>query len=327
MIRVSRGFVAFLGFFLLGSLVLMATRPARSRPIVEQSTPIPTTNLPVATLAPLPERLPFDDLIGDSQLTLERRPPTPAPTLVPTATPIPTLPPPGWIGGQGPAMRGTLAAQTERLDLYIGRGTYSVEQMEAFAPDFEWALQQVEERFGERIYRRISLGFYPLTSPYLRGIAYTDQGRAEVYVASGEPYENIIAVVMHELAHHLQAQRYGKNVQSMSDTILLEGAATWIAGDYWLPKVGASSWRERARQIHAKGVPLQLVTAERYGANNAYELWASFVDFLLDQYGFPVYRDLYKSGRGRALGSSDYQRVTGKTLNQLAEEWRAWVGK
>ena len=41
-------------------------------------------------------------------------------------------------------------------------------------------------------------------------------------------------VAAHELAHHLEAQRYGNAVQRRADTILHEGMATWIAGEYWL---------------------------------------------------------------------------------------------
>lgn len=239
----------------------------------------------------------------------------------------PSLPPPVWIPGDGPWMRGTLVAQTERLDFYIGRGTFSEEEVRRLAQDVEWALNVMEQRFGERLQRRVSIGIYRSGPRNVRGLAFTDEGRVEMYYRPGESLERAGAVATHELAHHLQAQRYGVEVQRRADTILLEGAATWIASDRWLPMTGASDWRARARQLRDSGVPLRLKSAESYGANTAYELWASFVHYILSVYGFEYYRPLYASGRGRALGSADYEGVLGKSLDELAAEWRAWIDR
>ena len=62
--------------------------------------------------------------------------------------------------------------------------------------------------------------------------------------------------------------------------------ATWIAGHRWLDMCNAPTWRERARQLRDAGVPLRLLSAESHGADNAYELWASFVHFLTLRYGW-----------------------------------------
>ncbi len=106
-----------------------------------------------------------------------------------------------------------------------------------------------------------------------------------------------------------------------------EGLATWIAADRWLPMCEAGSWRQRAQQLHNAGIPLRLLTAERSGADNAYELWASFVDFLVERYGWDTFNALYASGRGRAPGSANYERIVGKSLDELADDWRAWVAQ
>jgi hypothetical protein len=236
------------------------------------------------------------------------------------------LPPP--ITGDGPPMRGTRVAQTERLDVYVGLKTFSAEQVAALAPRLERYLRYNEERLGTTLGRRVSLAFYrPALAPdrSTRGVAYTEEARAEVYY---RPYENIdraAIVAAHELAHHLQAARYGPQAQKRADTILLEGMATWITGDLWLARHGAPHWRGRAQQLEASGVPLRLLGATRYGSDNAYELWASFVDFLVSNYGFEKLDALYRSSAGRAPGSADYQGVLGKSLDQLAEDWRVWV--
>lgn len=225
-------------------------------------------------------------------------------------------------------MPGTLVAQTERLDLYVGKQTFSAAQVAELAPQLEQLLRDNELRFGTTLDRRISIAFYrPAIAPLrgVRGMAYTDTGRAEIFYRPHESIGRAATVASHELGHHLEVQRYGEAVQRRADTVLHEGLATWIAGPSWLAKCGASSWKQRARQLRSAGIPLRLLTAERSGADNAYEMWASFVDFLIERYGWEQFDALYRSGRGRAPGSSDYQGVLGKSLDEVADEWRAWL--
>lgn len=239
-----------------------------------------------------------------------------------------TLAFPAWIEGNSPTLSGILATQTQRLDVYVGRNTFDEEQIRAAGPLIEQLLRENERRFGTRLKHRVSLGFYsPRAAPIrgIRGIAYTDRERAEVFYAANESLDRAMVVVAHELAHHLEEERYGKQVQQTADTVLHEGLATWITGERWLSLSGASCWKERGRQLGAAGVPLRLLDAERYGANNAYEMWASFVDFIIDRYGWDAFDQLYASGRGRAPGSADYQGVLGVSRDDLADEWRAWL--
>jgi len=242
---------------------------------------------------------------------------------------LPTrMPFPAHIAGAGPALRGTLVAQTERLDLYIGKQTFSLDQISVLAPLLEQLLRDDEARFGTTLQHRVSIGFYRAAlAPQrgVRGMAYTDEQRAELYYRPFEDPERAATIAAHELGHHLEAQRYGEGDQRAADTILHEGLATWIAADRWLPMCGATSWKARARQLRDAGVPLRLLTAERSGADNAYELWASFVDFVIERYGWERFDTLYRSGRGRAPGSSDYQAVLGKSVDELADDWRAWL--
>lgn len=233
------------------------------------------------------------------------------------------------IPGAGPRMAGTLVAQTARLDFYVGAHTFSDAQIARLAAQIEAMLRMDEARFHTTLDHRVSLGFYRTASASIkgvRGLAYTDEHRTELFYDSGEDIQRAATVVAHELGHHLEAQRYGDDAQRRADTILHEGLATWVVGERWFAKYGATSWRDRARQIKAEGLPRQLLTAEAAcGSNNAYELWASFTDFLIQRYGWETFDALYRSGRGRAPGSSDYEGVLGKSLNDLAGEWRAWV--
>jgi len=255
--------------------------------------------------------------------------PVPEVTIVAEAPPAPeaTVPPP-FIAGDGPWMRGTRVAQTGRVDVYVGLRTFTAEQVRVIAPRLEELLRGNEERFGFQLNRRVSLAFYrPALAPSkdTRGIAYTEEGRAAVFYRPHEDIERALVVASHELAHHLQAQRYGDDAQKRADIILLEGLATWITGPPWLTRYDAGSWKERARQIRDMGIPLRLLGVQRYGDNIAYEVWASFVDFLIERYGMEKLHTLYESGRGREAGSADYRGVYGISLNELAAEWRAWV--
>jgi hypothetical protein len=233
---------------------------------------------------------------------------------------------PAPIAGSGPWMRGQFVRQTERLDLYVGKNSFSADQVADLAPRIEQALSNAERRFGTTLAHRVSLGFYRLPPKRgVRGMAYTAERRAELFYRPGEDPGRALTIAAHELGHHLEAQRYGEDVQRRADTILHEGMATWIAADRWLPMCEATTWRQRARQLQGAGIPLRLLTAERSGADNAYELWASFVDFLAERYGWDKLDALYASGRGRAPGSANYQKILGKSLEELADEWRGWV--
>jgi len=238
------------------------------------------------------------------------------------------LPVPAMIAGNGPAMRGQLVAQTQRLDLYVGKNTFTADQIIDRAAKLERVLRAAEDYFGTTLKRRVSIGFYR-TPPKrgVRGMAYTGEGRVELYYRPDEDIGRATTVAMHELGHHLEAQRYGEAAQRRADTILHEGLATWIASVRWLDQCGATSWRQRGQQLRDSGIPLRLLTAERSGPDNAYELWASFVDYLVRQYGWKKFNALYASGGGRAPGSSDYEHVLGKSLAELSDDWRAWLGQ
>jgi hypothetical protein len=296
--------------------------PPRSAPqfaSASQATPSAPPMLPISRAK---NRSPKDELMAELRAarTTERFHAL-AVVEPPVARPVPAM-----IAGNGPWMRGHLVAQTQRLDLYVGKNTFSADQIAERAAKLERVLRAAEDYFGTTLKRRVSVGFYR-TAPKrgVRGMAYTSEGRVELYYRPGEDIGRATTIAMHELGHHLEAQRYGEAAQRRADTVLHEGLATWIASIRWLDQCGATSWRQRARQLRDSGIPLRLLSAERSGADNAYELWASFVDYLVRQYGWKKFNALYASGRGRALGSADYERVLGKSINELGDDWRAWL--
>src|SRR5829696_1122331 len=67
---------------------------------------------------------------------------------------------PARLPGSGPWMPGTLVIQTERLDLYVGKQTFSSDQVAALAPLIEQLLRDNEARFGTSLKQRVSVAFY-----------------------------------------------------------------------------------------------------------------------------------------------------------------------
>jgi hypothetical protein len=236
---------------------------------------------------------------------------------------------PAVIPGYGPEMRGKLTYQTGRIDIYVGSNTFSRDEVAQYAWKLEALLRENEVGFfSTKLERRISIGFYSKGSAPdrgTRGIAYTSEGRIEVYFAGNEDITSAFTIAAHEMAHQLQYERYGEAVHSRSDMVLLEGMATWVSGVRWLKEYGVPSWRGRAFQLHGQGIPLMIAGAQRYGADNSYELWASFISYIYKTYGMETVDALYRSSRGRAIGSADYQGVTGKSLKELTAAWREWV--
>jgi hypothetical protein len=250
----------------------------------------------------------------------------------PTPTPAPRRAvwrAPAHISGYGPRLRGTLVGQTARIDVYVGRNTFDPADIASVAWKLESLLIENEAGLGPtRLDHRISIGFFSKgSSPSkgTRGIAYTDSGVIEVYYNPNEDMHAAFTIAAHEMAHQLQSQRYGTAVQSRSDLILLEGGATWISGARWLDEYGVPSWRGRANQLYNQGIPLRLVGAQAYGSDNAYEMWASFVSYIYRRYGMAIVDELYRSSRGRAQASADYEGVTGKSITELTDDWRKWV--
>ena len=221
-------------------------------------------------------------------------PPT-ATALLPSATPTlarreyvedagAKVAPTAFLPGKGPTLPGRFVTSTRRLDFYVGNGTFSADQVADMAIKAEHALSYIQRRFAEQLDERVSVGVYARSqSPGrgTRGIAYTSGNNVRIYYSSGEDRYDALVILSHELAHALQAHTYGDDVQSRADTILREGLATWISGEYWLSLSGAPSFQARARQLYQSGWRGSLTSFA--GAGNsmaAYEMWAGFVEYL-----------------------------------------------
>jgi hypothetical protein len=202
------------------------------------------------------------------------------------------------------------------------------------APQFEAALEHIELRMGTRLGGRVAIGFAPpQTGPCaLRGLTRSHERTIQLYYGPDTSQQLIVPIVAHELAHELQHDYYGWDAHRRSDTILLEGQATWASAEYSRGADGRPTWTSAAEQALAEHKLLPLATdlerdCRRTTRNAAYTGWASFVDFLIVRYGRERFDMLYRSGRGRDPGSADYVAVYGKRLDALDQEWRVWLAK
>jgi hypothetical protein len=267
---------------------------------------------------------------------------TPAPPTA-TATPVPPTPtlarrtfnedassklvPTVVLPGRGPSIPGEMVYTGRRIDMYVGRGTFSSEEVAAMGVKAEWALSYIQKRFDAQLTERISVGVYSTSQAPgrgTRGIAYTyGTTNVRIYYRADESQHDALVILSHEMAHALQAEAYGRDVQSRSDTVLLEGLASWISGEYWLSLSGASSFQARARDLYLAGCKGNLATLGYGSLDVAYDMWAGFVDYLARTYGWEKFNRLYLSGRGRSPGSADYRGIYGKSFQELYTDWYA----
>lgn len=313
MSRPQRALVALLalaGLLLLAGLLIAAASPqAPVAPEVHAAAqPAPTESPPPATATPI----------------------APTPTLARRAF-NPTfsvkVAPTSFLPGRGPELPGAFVYAGRRLDFYVGQGTFAPEEVTELALKAEHALSYIQKRFAVTLSERVSVGVYAASQapgPGTRGIAYTHgETNVRIYYRSGEDQHRALVVLSHELAHTLQAEAYGKEAQRLADTVLLEGLACWISGEYWLSLYEAPSFHARARELYQAGYRGNLAAMSRNGADVAYDMWAGFVDYLTRSYGWDAFNRLYANGRGRAPGSADYRGVYGKSFQELQEEFYA----
>ncbi len=216
-------------------------------------------------------------------------------------------------------------APGDSLDIISADGLVPAGDHDALAADLARALAYVSQRFGSGPTGRIRTSLSLEPSCGIHGIAYTTERTVQVYTCPDLPRARAVNILAHEFVHQLAQDRYGDR-HLQADMILLEGLATWGAGDYWLS--GQPSFAAFVRPWVVAGDTLPLATSyvgRPIGdMNTLYYEWASFVEFLIKTYGRERLDALYVSGHSDP-GSADYQGVYGKSLDQLEAEWRDFV--
>ncbi len=216
-------------------------------------------------------------------------------------------------------------AQRSELDIISADGLFSSSDQARLAGELERALNYVSTRFGNSPQGRISVYLGWATGCGLNGIAYTEKRVVQVFTCPELPRSRAVNILAHEFVHQLAHDRYGP-AHLRTDLILLEGVATWGAGEYWLG--GQPSFAAFVRQYQQAGNLLPLATSyvgrSIADMNMLYYQWASFVDFLISSYGREKFDALYVTGDS-APGSADYVGIYGKSLDLLEQEWLIWL--
>ncbi len=210
------------------------------------------------------------------------------------------------------------------LQVFSDAGLYNAEERAALAADLAAAQTYAVNRFGSGPTGGIHVAVHQDDACALHGAALTGQRRAHVVTCSSIPRQRVVNIMAHEFVHQLAHDYYGPD-HLRADMILLEGLATWGAGDYWL--AGQPSFRAYMRHhLMDDRLPLNTSYVGRpiYEMNMLYYQWGSFVEFLLETYGRERFDAVYVSGN-KQPGSADYVGVYGKDLATLEQEWLRWL--
>ena len=129
----------------------------------------------------------------------------------------------------------------------------------------------------------------------LRG--YADLNNSKIVLAkdSIKTLNNLLGIFAHELAHILHHNWIKSNSFSLNP-YWYEGFASWLAGKYYLKWQGYNTYNEATNKIilGKKYVDLKngynIVRANASKRDTIYLAWASFVNYLVEQYGIEKLR-------------------------------------
>jgi hypothetical protein len=227
------------------------------------------------------------------------------------------------VGATTPQASSSLDAT---FDFHLDEGLYAGQDTR-LAADAQRALDYVSQRTGYQQKHRYRVAITVGAGCSIRGVAFPDGMVAQALSCGDIDSSQAIVILAHELVHLLTFDRYGVPPAVGSDLMLVEGVATYGAGQYWLG--GHPDFRSYVHDQRAAGVAYPLT--EGYGASDAetmnarYYQWASFVEFLKSlPDGDAKFDQLYISGDGH-IGSSDYEGIYGQSLGNLEQAWISWL--
>lgn len=235
-------------------------------------------------------------------------------------------------GYAAPKPGGELVVRTQSIDFYRLPGGLTTAEIYALADGVEAAIASGSTMMGTNLAGRIALQFEPPQQGpcAIRGLTLSNQRTIRMFYAPGSNLHNIESILAHEFVHQLQHDYYGAADHLRSDTILLEGMATWASGPYALDESGQPYYHAEVEQALNNGTLLPLTTSldddcRTTTRNTIYEQWASFTEYLLITYGRGKLDAVYADSAGRPAGSSNYQAVYGQPLAELEAAWVAWL--
>ena len=229
-----------------------------------------------------------------------------------------------WAARQGR----TLAARTAHFAVWVPSGSPQPERAATIAAAAEAVLPTVEARLETALADAVDLVLLPAEAApppcWPRAAALPARRRVVVFdwPETHEPAA-LAAFLAHELGHQLTYDRWGA---LGPDVRLSEGLATWAAEPYWLAWQGWSSLDAAVADL-LRGQAVAPLPAPQTGClpaaerNRYYSVWASFVGYLLREYGWDA---LGTALRAPGVGDrADYVAAFGQPLEALAAAWAA----
>jgi len=142
-----------------------------------------------------------------------------------------------------------------------------------------------------------------MTLKKMRGVAYASGNRITGSVEWFKRHPDDFGAMVHETVHVVQNYRVRGN-----PGWLVEGIADYVRFFKYEPgKLGR-------------------IDARRARYDGSYRVTAAFLAYVTDKYDKQIVRKLNKMMREGEYKKETFQKWTGKTLEQLGEEWRATLG-
>lgn len=237
-------------------------------------------------------------------------------------------------------------ASTEHFTFSFSMDSYYlVLQLDTLVQEAERVFDHVTQRIPATGEKRISVVFKKRsTSPCpFRGTADASNSQVQVFVHPNISLDEVFGILAHEIGHLLTLQTWGR---APGDRGLTEGTASWAAGAYFSAWRGSSSLEEAVRAIQRDGSYLPLhhinTAALMYEAKESgrclewrdvlYTEWASFIGYLIQQYGWDKFNQIvayssrpYLQSGGRRRARFYFEDVYNKSFEDAETEWLNWV--
>jgi hypothetical protein len=217
-----------------------------------------------------------------------------------------------WVLGEG-----------SYADIYVVTGTPAHRDLKQLIEATDSAFAAAIERLGLQPQRRYTVYFI---NRVIGQGGYASSSIVVTYNDRRYSGGDIQQVLVHEAVHLLDQQIAPNRV-----SFLAEGMAVWAAGGHYKPE----NLDTRSAALIETGlyVPLAELADNFYPIQHeiGYLEAAGFVNYLVAQYGWPAVRDFYASTELKGYSSvsaaldANLQAHFGKTLNQLEQEWQAYL--
>jgi hypothetical protein len=237
--------------------------------------------------------------------------------------------------------------ETEHFIFYDLIDNFPVD-VEVWQAQTETVYKYVSERLDLEVREKIRFSFLkPDERPCpTRGMS----GGSDIYIYADQSTneKKLLGVLAHELGHAIPT--LGKTYHLPEDITLLEGYATWAAGNYWTNWHGFLSTEDMVKTYLDENsyIPLYqsfnnmegTIPGEENGDEDClarrdilYTEWADFIEYLLLLGGKQKLYALFDSNSMKVtdtefiIKSPDYVGVYGLPLNELEVNWLSYLEK